>query len=503
MLWIAIYIPELSLQIALRGQPDADALVISAGADNRPVIYAANDAARQAGIKANMSVAAARALVEPLLVIPRQPERERCAIHNLACWAGQFTPAVSIHQDEGLLLDVAATLTMHQGLATLINKLRVGLHTLGYRVCIGVAPTPMAAWVFAKARHHGYDVRMCRHIDTIATRVADLPVALLDWPHDSVSQLAGLGIIRFADCLALPADGFVKRFGKTCLFDLQRVIGSRPDPRLSFVPPDSYRAHTEFGFDINDATALLFPLKRLLTEMEGYLRGRGSGVSAYRVTLFHPSRLKTTIHIGMAKVERATDRLLSLAREHLHKTTLPDHVLAMSIEIDHTQPFQEISASWLPDPQHQPDSWYRLIDKLSARLGADNVYQLQTVDDHRPERSLKLVTAAAASSHAASLNTTRASSKNKTPMFAGALRPTFLLATPRKLLSHEGRPTCHGAVDIISGPERIETGWWDGQPASRDYFVGRNRHGETMWLYRNHQGNQAAGADWYLQGYFA
>lgn len=88
-------------------------------------------------------------------------------------------------------------------------------------------------------------------------------------------------------------------------------------------------------------------------------------------------------------------------------------------------------------------------------------------------------------------------------MFAGELRPTFLLTTPRKLLSHEGRPTCHGTVDIISGPERIETGWWDGQPASRDYFVGRNRHGETMWLYRNHQVNQAAGADWYLQGYFA
>jgi len=62
-----------------------------------------------------------------------------------------------------------------------------------------------------------------------------------------------------------------------------------------------------------------------------------------------------------------------------------------------------------------------------------------------------------------------------------------------------GVPLCHGRIDIIAGPERIETGWWDGQPALRDYYVGRNPHNETMWLYRNLHDLDS----WHLHGYFA
>ena len=67
MLWIALYIPELPLQIALRVVPQAgdealsSPLVITGGADNRPVVHAANAAAKAMGIKAGISIAAARA----------------------------------------------------------------------------------------------------------------------------------------------------------------------------------------------------------------------------------------------------------------------------------------------------------------------------------------------------------------------------------------------------------------------------------------------------------
>ncbi len=513
MLWIAVFIPDLSLQLVTRGQTTSGALVITSGPSNRPTVFAANDCARTAGIKTGMTIAAARAFSETLQVVSPQPGQNQQALHNLAGWACQFTPNVSLVEREhehGLLLEVSITLTLHHGLSTLLNKVRRGCQILGYHVSVGVAPTPLAAWVLAKARDHGYEVRMCQQLAEIQSRIADLPLALLPWPHDTINKLATLGVIRFADCLALPEDGLAKRFGQDCLFDLQRVLGARPDPRLSFVPPDTYRARAEFGFEINDAMALLFPLNRLLTELEGYLRGRGCGVICYQLKLDHPSRLTTTIKIGMAKVERAADRLLSLAREHLNKTTLPDHVLAISIFIEGTQPFQETSASWLPDPKQQPDSWYRLIDKLSARLGQENVYQLKALDDHRPERSWQAVqanTPIPAKISRPRIKTRPATDVRNLPNVPNVptQRPLLLLTTPRKLLLDHGRPTCHGAVELISGPERIETGWWDGQPASRDYFVGRNRHGETMWLYQNHATpvNSNVPADWYLQGYFA
>ena len=51
---------------------------------------------------------------------------------------------------------------------------------------------------------------------------------------------------------------------------------------------------------------------------------------------------------------------------------------------------------------------------------------------------------------------------------------------------------------MLSGPERIETGWWDGQPARRDYFIARNSLGEVVWIYRE----LAQPGNWYLHGHF-
>ena len=56
----------------------------------------------------------------------------------------------------------------------------------------------------------------------------------------------------------------------------------------------------------------------------------------------------------------------------------------------------------------------------------------------------------------------------------------------------------HGDVlQLLKGPERIETGWWDNQPVSRDYYVARQRNGQQLWIYRNRLDRQ-----WYLHGVF-
>lgn len=194
----------------------------------------------------------------------------------------------------------------------------------------------------------------------------------------------------------------------------------------------------------------------------------------------------TPIVIGVAQPERKADRLLGLAREHLSRLTLPATVLALSIQVDEIHNFKEVSGSWLPDPKEQSDSWYQLLDKLVARLGSDNVNRMQAVDDFRPEMAWKNVAA----------NTPW---KSYRPKDIGMARPLMLLPVPRKLLTDSGTPLCHGKVNLVTGPERIECGWWDGKPVSRDYFVGRNSLGETMWLYQDHRDPTS----WHLHGYFS
>ncbi len=77
-------------------------------------------------------------------------------------------------------------------------------------------------------------------------------------------------------------------------------------------------------------------------------------------------------------------------------------------------------------------------------------------------------------------------------------RPVWLLNEPEPL-GHllEAQPWV-----LRDGPERIESGWWDGADVRRDYFVAENPRGETVWIYRDHRYGIDDG-EWFLHGVFA
>jgi protein ImuB len=62
----------------------------------------------------------------------------------------------------------------------------------------------------------------------------------------------------------------------------------------------------------------------------------------------------------------------------------------------------------------------------------------------------------------------------------------WLLAEPQALKSGENGkvPLYEGALTLEEGPERIESGWWDGKDVARDYYVARNPVGVRLWVYR-------------------
>ncbi len=485
MLWIALHLPELPLQLAQRAGKASRPYVVADGPATRPVVRCVNPAARDLGVEPGMPVAAARALASELAVLQRDEAAEARALHNLACWACQFTPGVVLQAGAGLILEAGSTLRLHGGLPRLLACMRQGIAELGYHASPGVAPTPLAAWLLAKARHAGLPVRMCTDIAVLPERLKDLPLSLLSWPNDVLAPLEALGIRRLGQCLALPRDGFIRRFGRERRLDLDRAIGSMPDPRPFFAPPDTFASRIELGFEVADALALLFPLKRLLQELEGFLRGRGAGVQQWHLVLEHSGRGRTRFPIGVVRPERSAERFLSLAREQLTRTTLMAPVLALEVAADQLLTFVEANQSWLPDLRTHAIGWGHLVDKLTARLGPEKVYRVHTLDAHRPERGWQQLGTAGPK--------TRSVSLPRKP------RPLWLLNAPRALLVQDGTPVCQGRLYFLAGPERIESGWWDGAPARRDYYVARNPHGETFWIYHEHRRGDA----WYLHGIFA
>src|SRR5690606_9987747 len=118
MLWIALELPSLPLQVVERGGVSPSPLVVGEGPAQRPLVACANAAAREAGIREGQAVAAAKALAGKLQVVPRDPAREREALERIAAWAGQFTPMVAI-DPQGIVLEVESTLRLFGGHAKL------------------------------------------------------------------------------------------------------------------------------------------------------------------------------------------------------------------------------------------------------------------------------------------------------------------------------------------------------------------------------------------------
>lgn len=280
-------------------------------------------------------------------------------------------------------------------------------------------------------------------------------------------------------------EGFVQRFGAAAAIDLDRAHGRVPDPRPYFQPPETFRSRIEFGFEVADATALQFPLGRLLRELEGYLRARCAGVQHWELVITCAQRVTSRISFGTVAPERSAERLLHLARERLNRTTLGNPALAITVAADQFFPVADRNLEWLPNPAAPATQVGHLIDRLCARLGSDRVYTLQSIDHHQPERSWRPTQS-------------RPKGHGKAVPLPPGPRPLWLLNRPRALLTEEGQPRYQGRLDLIAGPERLEGGEWDDQPAGRDYYVARSANGETVWVYREHRQ-----PDWYLHGIFA
>ena len=144
------------------------------------------------------------------------------------------------------------------------------------------------------------------------------------------------------------------------------------------------------------------------------------------------------------------------------------------------------NASLFPEPGGTPQDYHRLLELLTARLGADNVLTPASVDDYRPEICNTWLPAA-----------TRRPKAQLDEVFDG--RPFWLLPKPIALLMRDNRPFYGSALKILSGPERLEAGWWNDQTAARDYFVAQGSDASCYWIYLE----RTTDARWFLHGLYA
>jgi protein ImuB len=316
-------------------------------------------------------------------------------------------------------------------------------------------------------------------VDALPGLASRLPLTCLGWPEDTVVTLAGLGIQSVADLLRLPRAGFAARFGPRLLDELDEGLGRRPAPRRRHVVPERFDERLELP-GAAESIALLEPvLEHGLARLEAFLRLRASGIHLLRVDLLHRGQAPTRLSFPLARMAGDASGLRVLLRERFGRCRLNAPVTALRLRSGVLLPLVIRDAGLFERGQGaDPEATAHLLDLLRARLGHDAVFSVQAVAEHRPERAFRVAEPGLAPRLPVPWPATRPA------------RPLWMLAEPQPLDGWEGA--------LVTGPERIETGWWDGHDVRRDYYVARSRAGVRLWIFRE----RPPGQGWFLHGIF-
>jgi protein ImuB len=489
-LWLAVHLPHYVLgSLDLRAATtDGAAPVVVVDVERGGKVVCDCDArAAAAGVVPGMALNSALALEPGLRVASREPRRERALLDALAILAREFTPRVSLEPPDGVLLEVRGSLRLFGGARALCAQLRERLQARGLEARLALTPAPLASLWFARA---GEEVAL-RRPDALPSRIASLPLGVTRWPARTLQSLATMGAHVVGDCLRLPRDGFARRFEPRLRLDLDRSLGQAPDPRASFVAAERCILHRDLEPEITDTGRLQRVVEPLLEELCAHLRGRGAAIDSLELRLLHREAPATRLRLRFAEPVAVAGRIAALLQERLARTELPAAV--RSVRVRSGAPVEaraEIADLFARDGRRSA-AVPQLVERLRARLGGEAVHGLCLVAEHRPEAAQKSGDLLVSGSPALARQRREEAGGSPAP------RPVWLLAVPQPLEGGDP-PRYEGALEIEEGPERIESGWWDGGDVRRDYYVARNPAGVRLWIFRE---RRAAGG-WFLHGVF-
>ena len=454
MLWACILLPQLAMDGVQRhcANPD-EPLVLLTGSPQRRVLQAVNPAARALGLKPGQSLTAAQALTRGFA----SAEYDLVAIERwqqfLAAWAYGFSAQVSLHYPRCLLLEVQSSMGLFGPWPRFEARLRAELSSLAFQHRIAVAPNPAAARVLVNIG----DGLMANDEKTLRQMLDSLPVDRLGLSPATTTAFNRMGLRQLRQLLALPRDSLARRFPADVLRHLDTLLGQRPLALDFYTPADVFDARIELNFEVESHQALLFPLRRLTADLAAYLAGRDSGVQRFALYLEHRVGADTQVNVGLLSAERDPGMLFELTRGRLEHQQLPAPVLAVRLVARELPTFAPQHQQLFDERPQQNQPWEQLRERLRARLGDEALHGLGARADHRPERTWM-----------------NESSSSVLP--PSGPRPGWLLKEPQPL--HEA------SLRILAGPERIESGWWDGEDVRRDYYVVQTRTGQRGWAYR-------------------
>ncbi len=308
-------------------------------------------------------------------------------------------------------------------------------------------------------------------------------------------------------------------------------------------PAPQFRTQWTLEYSTTDQATLQAILQELTQRLTKALRQRGEGalecICRLVVSDAHPSEpgpspssvpAPLSLRIGLFRPTASTDHLCQLWQMHLQRFVLPAPVQQMILEATLTAPLQRRQRELFPDAiRHTSSQLAQLVDRLSSRLGQQQVVRPRLDADAQPELAFHYLPLTGNLGHHGQQGGERQKQRGKSrgrrnaPTFAASTatqsfaanrsfrprgsRPLHLRSPPLPIavvaVAPDGPPVrllCNNRSYPITrywGPERIETGWWRGHSVRRDYYRVETQAGHWFWLFR-----RLSDGHWFLHGMF-
>ncbi|MFD2165003.1 Y-family DNA polymerase [Thalassotalea euphylliae] len=490
MLWLYLYFPQLQLDnlfvsTDLSGEINGElsnklsSEPITGGREKAIIVVDAkhnkvvqlNQQAKQQGIEAGMGLATACAMCHDLQVLPYDRNIERKQLtsigHNLYQWVSD----IAFDEPDGIYIRIGNMLSLYKSLPECWQKLEQSLTTTQVNYFYATAETPQAAKAIAR-----YRVSLLSESAHAITQVLyQLPVTEVFQQAKYQSALQRLGIKTIEQLITIDTGELSKRFDSDFLLQLGQLTGRYTLPLHFYEPSPDFNDSLELLYEISQVAVLSHPLKRMLNKLECFLRQRN--LACQQLFLCFPYREHEGIRLVVHSAEPCDSaqqwlQLIELKLENIQlKQPVVRITLSCSAPVDKHQATQDLF-----EQGQNGIGQAALVSLLQAKVGEQNVWQLRCRDSHIPEQAQCIEAA----------NDEKLGKSTDVVASTPLIRPSYLLSQPLKV---------NQPIDVVYGPERIETNWWQ-RSVVRDYFVGRTEDGRWCWLYRQPDDS------WFIQGYF-
>ncbi|OEF04023.1 Y-family DNA polymerase [Vibrio genomosp. F10] len=477
-LWLYLHFPHLQLDALFSEQSEAPLVIVD---EKKHQIVQLNDAALNQSLNIGMGLGSAATLCSHLQVHAYDAQTEQQTLTHIAQWLYLKTSDITLFPPKGILLKVSNMLSLYHDLDTYWQITCQHLEQLNYRYQFATGFSPFSAMLLAKSAKN----RLYEDKESIMAQINNLPLSISDLDRKQVEQLRRIGIGTFQELLSLPMQELARRFNIDLVNYVGRLLGQFKHPVTFYHPPETFESHLELLFDIDNVQWLERPLMRLLKQLERFLTLRSQVAYELCLILYLRDHKEQKISFTSASGDYLSDRWAVLCHLSLESLALnaPTHSMRLIIGRygDRQSATQDIFCGFKGQQTE-----LELISLLQAKLGNDTLYKVHKTHDPRPEKSTAFYHPSNPPIPTKSMPTKSMPIRSQSA--SSRFRPTFMYSSPQPLTEK---------ANIISGPERIVTGWWDGNDIIRDYFIARSAEGRWLWLFRDQQKN------WFVHGQFS